>query len=112
MIMNMDDLKIIINRSRHRADNAKVEGNMCYYCARHNCKYVLDGDLYYGQEVGVNTSGNPIIYECPKYILPRTLATTGTDDHVLPYMLYYYKDVFSFIEEAKQNPVYRFYSNY
>lgn len=41
--------------------------SLCYICKRPLCQYLLDGEMYYGQEVGPGKNG-PHTYECPKFI--------------------------------------------
>lgn len=50
----------------------KSKCSLCYICKRPLCQYLLDGEMYYGQEVGPGKNGLRT-YECPKFIFNNKL---------------------------------------
>lgn len=112
MIMTIDELKRIL----HPKNPSTMCGNMCFNCGRDNCKFVLTGDMYFGQEVGKDDKGNVIVYECPKFKFPTNYdyeksweALKAIDDAV-DYMRYLAEVMDDLNKEAKLGYVYRMYS--
>lgn len=101
-------------------------GNMCYMCNKTDtCKYVLTGDLYFGQTVGPSADGNDFVYECPKFEYRENDLIRNDEirnDRIVGYGKWANKenpiDVFYDIaesikeldKEAKMHPIYKKYS--
>lgn len=116
MIMNINDLKSILKKRYPYPDpRGTIGGNMCFNCGRDNCKFVLTGDMYFGQEVGEDENGNTIVYECPKYEFPthecfRSWEALEAIEDAIDYMRYLAEVMDDLNKEAKLGYVYRTYS--
>lgn len=101
-------------------------GNMCYLCSKTDtCKYVLTGDLYFGQTVGPSADGNDFVYECPKFEYQENIWCRNDEINNDPLRGYYkwqvkenpidvFYDIAESIKEldneAKMHPIYKKYS--
>lgn len=60
----------------------RLQYSLCWICKRPLCQYLLDGEMYYGQEVGPGYNGTRT-YECPKFIFNDVLNGHNTEDYSL-----------------------------
>lgn len=57
-------------------ENLEKEFSLCYLCKTPLCKYLLTGEMFFGQEIGRNKeTGGMRTYECPKYEFNEELVS-------------------------------------
>lgn len=56
-------------------EELEKEYSLCFLCKSPICKYLLTGEMFYGQEIGFNKeTGGMRTYECPHYIFDEELS--------------------------------------
>ena len=59
-------------------EDLEKEYSLCFICKTPICRYLLTGEMFYGQEIGKNKeTGGMRTYECPHYEFNEKIGTPG-----------------------------------